>query len=89
MKQIYCCELCGEPYATQEECEKCEQFHIEPQGLDAGMFVPIAKASTPYIEKIIVRMKDGKCAQYLFDKVVENVEKVPHPSISGKEGDTK
>ena len=89
MKQIYCCELCGEIYETQEECERCEQSHIGPVGIEAGAFRPVNKAISPYLYKVVVHMEDDKYAQYLFDKVVDKPEKLPHPSEAAKEEETK
>ena len=71
MKQMYCCEICGTAFETKEECEKCEQFHIIPDGIEAGMFLPFNSAKSPYIQSVLLRMKDNKLVRYVFDSVME------------------
>ena len=72
MKQMYYCELCGKPYESQEECQRCESFHIGPKCIDAGMFLAIDDAKSPYIENLIMRMEDGALVRYVYDSVVDD-----------------
>lgn len=87
MKQIYCCDLCGEAYESEEECKKCEAFHIEPKMIEAGRFVPITKSDMPYIDRVIVRMQDDSLVQYAFEKILDkdNVKISPNPRTKNGE----
>lgn len=68
----YSCEFCGTPYDTEEECKKCEAFHVEPSGVEACIFRPIGESDNRYIDGIVLKMKDGKAVLYKFDSIIEN-----------------
>lgn len=72
MKQVFLCDICGTPYETQEECSRCESFHIHPKGLQAGSFVSYKDAKSPYVSEVIVKMKDDKLVKYIFDRIIDD-----------------
>ena len=83
----YTCEYCGYPYDTEEECKKCEQFHIEPLGIQAGAFKPMAQTSNRYLDRVVLRMSDETLVQYTYDQVVDpNIQIDPHPSEADRNG---
>jgi len=73
MKQLttYCCETCGTIYMDEEECKKCEAFHVKPDTAVLVRFEPHKEANIPYPESIVFKMQDDKHARYTFLDIVK------------------
>lgn len=80
MKQLYVCDICHGGFDNKEDCEKCEASHIEPDHIEAAMFMPFNVAKTPYVDNILIRMKDDTLVRYVFDEVLEDEPQInPRP----------
>lgn len=92
MKTIiqYECEKCKIAYETQEECQKCEDSHINPKEIISSCFIPyvymegtkLARRIDKYVDctyptSIFIRMEDGKEFEY---KIKETKYKKRSPS---------
>lgn len=84
----YKCEYCGGSYNTAEECKKCEEFHVQPDGLHAGTFKPVTQTDNKYLDRIVILMKDGVLAQYAFEGIIDqslHVDQNPDLKDNGTE----
>ena len=76
MKQIYCCEICGAGFETEEECNQCERSHIGLRSIEAAMF----RKNSRYADNVLIRMDDGGMARYIFDQVLMDEPEIsPQP----------
>lgn len=65
----YQCEICKQIYNERAEATACEESHTEPKEvwLPKG-YKPVIDESYGYPRSVIVKMKNGKCALYYYQR---------------------
>ena len=80
------CDLCGTVYATEEECQKCEAFHVLPEGIQQVAFRSYIGQRIGVPDFMIVAMKDGSLQEYKFNKTIHmNQGEEPAPADEEEE----
>ena len=67
-RRLYRCDICGTEYATPENAQKCEAYHVAPMG-GAKKIKSFYKSMNQsccdkYPYKVLITMSDGKTVEY-------------------------